>query len=376
MRIAIDIRPVLSKRTGVGNYLYHLLLTLSRIDYANEYRLFSSSLKDRIPEELRRLPQRYQISDFRIPVRIMNALWQRFRFPPIELFTGRADIVYSPHPFIPPSAGPKRIVTVHDLYFLRHPEWSSGEVAKHFIPFVRKSLGKADAVVASSLSTKKDCMECCGIEEAKITVVHLGIDRSFFSSPSHSETNRAKKKYGIPGEFILSVGTMEPRKNHVRLLHAFQGVHERHPGLALVIAGSQGPSTETILRTIDALGLRGSVILAGYVEERELKALYRAGLMLAFPSLYEGFGFPVLEAMACGTPVLASNRTSIPEIAGDAALLVDPEDTDEIREGMRKLVEEKDLAACCSTKGIARAEAFTWEKTAGSLLTLFRRVGS
>jgi glycosyltransferase involved in cell wall biosynthesis len=377
MRIAIDIRPVLRERTGVGTYVFQLLRALVRADLENRYLLFSSSWKDRVPKVLGPFPPNFAVREFPVPVRILNSFWHRLRFPPVEFFVGEIDIAHSPHPLLLPARKrAKTIVTVHDLYFLKHPEWASGEVLTDYVPLTRQSLEKADAVVTVSEFTRKDCIECCGIASSKVHAIHSAVDESCFEPASGQEITRVRERYDIPNDFILTVGALEPRKNFLRLIEAFHRVAKRHPRLDLVIAGPPGSASDTIRVRIAALRLEKSVRLTGYVSAREMRALYRASRMLAFPSLYEGFGFPLLEAMAAGAPVLSSNSTAIPEIAADAALLVDPESTDAIEAGMLRILEDPALAARLETKGMQRAREFSWESTATALLQLYGRLGS
>lgn len=377
MRIAFDIRPVLRERTGVGTYVFQLLRALSRSDLENHYVLFSSSWKDRVTPDLGPFPPNFAFREFPVPVRILNLLWHRFRFPPVELFVGKIDIAHSPHPLLLPARKrAKTIVTVHDLYFLRHPEWASGEVRSDYVRLTARSLEKADAVITVSEFAKRDCIECCGIASSKIHAVLSGIDERYFEPVPEGEIADVRERYHIRNEFVLAVGALEPRKNFSRLVEAYQRVRMRHPQLALVIAGPPGSAAEAIRAQIAALGLEKTVRLTGYVNGPDMRALYGASRMLAFPSLYEGFGFPVLEAMAAGTPVLSSNTTAIPEIAGDAALLVDPESTEAIEAGMLRILGDSRLAETLKTEGMQRARQFSWEKTAAALVQLYRRLGS
>jgi alpha-1,3-rhamnosyl/mannosyltransferase len=219
-------------------------------------------------------------------------------------------------------------------------------------------------------------MELCGVPENKVHAIPSGLDGYCFETLPESERDRVRKKFGINGDFILSVGTMEPRKNMPRIIEAFGAVRKKHPDMSLVIAGPPGSATPEMRETIGSLRIEKAVILTGYAERADIRVLYRESRMLAFPSLYEGFGFPVLEAMASGTPVLTSRSTALPEVAGDAALLVSPESTEEIAEGMLSILDDENLAKSLSENGMSRAKQFSWDTTAGSLKTLYESLVS
>jgi glycosyltransferase involved in cell wall biosynthesis len=234
---------------------------------------------------------------------------------------------------------------------------------------VPRSIARADVVLADSAATQADIVSLLGAPPDKVQVLYSGVHPCFRPEAEPGERERLQARYGIGDRpYVLSVGTVQPRKNYIRLIHAFNQL-TNHPPIQLLIAGGRGWLYQDIFAEAEKQG--DSVRLLGFVDEADLPALYRDAALFAFPSLYEGFGLPVLEAMACGVPVVCSDASSLPEVAGDAALLVDPHDEDALAEAMARALEETDLRREMITRGLAQAARFTWERAARQLVGIF-----
>lgn len=368
MRIGIDIRilSMLSDRAGLYQHTYNLVSNLLKINHENDYLLLSTS---RGPD-LEGIPEKNLL---KLPAKITVPLLEKLSLP-VELLTGRLDIFHGPCFFVPRCLNCKSIVTVHDLMALRHPDFLTPE-SEYFFKRRLKAAKRANAVIAVSDFTKKEIMELLKIEEGRIRVIHNGIDRSFRPMEDGAMIEVVKAKYGIRGHYFLFVGNIEPKKNIESLLRACvllrRSTNFRYP---LLIVGKKALGFKSVWKIVQDLQAEKETIFTDVVDNNELPYLYSGAEIFIFPSLFEGFGMPVIEAMACGTPVVASNRSSIPEIAGDAALLVDPLNIDGIAEAMYNLLSDQYLKKRLVEKGLKRAMAFSWEKAVRETLELYREV--
>jgi glycosyltransferase involved in cell wall biosynthesis len=306
-------------------------------------------------------------------------IWHRLHLPiPIEIVTGRLDAFYSPDFTLPPTRPATRtLLTVHDLSFMRHPDAFVPSLRRYLELAVPRSIHRADVVLADSSHTHSDLLTLFGIPAEKVEVITPGVDARFRPIPRSGDRARLKERYGVGDEpYVLSLGTVQPRKNYVRLIRAFARANEERPlatqpprsadsRMRLLIAGGRGWLYEDIFVEADK---HDYVRLLGFVDDEDLPALYRGAALFAFPSLYEGFGLPVLEAMACGVPVVCSNTSSLPEVAGDAALLVNPLDVDGLSAAMVRVLEDAALRKTMISRGLAQAARFTWERSARQLL--------
>ncbi len=263
------------------------------------------------------------------------------------------------------------VLTVHDLSFLRHPEWFRWERAAYYRFAAVRSARLARRVIADSQSTAQDLQELAGINADRIDVVPLGVDPAFAPAEEAAQ-EAARKKYNLPEQFFLYVGTLEPRKNLPRLIAAWDRIAE-DTGVRLVLAGREGWKVAGLHAAIHAARHAARIHLPGFIAPEDLAPLLSAARAFVWPSLYEGFGLPVLEAMACGAPVLASNTSSLPEVAGDAALLVDPEDVNAIAAALKTLAANEDQRAQLRKRGLVRAAKFTWSRTAQLTLASYRK---
>jgi glycosyltransferase involved in cell wall biosynthesis len=293
-----------------------------------------------------------------------------------EWLLGPVDVVHSTT-FCAPRFRLRRkrlVVTIYDLSFITHPELHLPANVAHCLAGTLLALEHADAIIAISEHTRRDLLERLAAPAERITVTPLAHDAGFVRVTDPRRLAAARKRYGLPEHFILFLGALEPRKNLPRLLEAYAALPSGLRGdVELVVAGMSGWLNDSIHGRVAELGLEKSVHFAGYVHADDLSAVYSLATVLAYPSLYEGFGLPVLEAMACGTPVLTSNVSSLPEVAGDAATLVDPADVSSIAAGLRGLLESPSLRAELATRGRARAASFSWDRCARQTLEVYRR---
>jgi glycosyltransferase involved in cell wall biosynthesis len=360
VRILLDYRPALRARTGVGEFVHELAAALSATGTDDErVTVFTSSWRDRLSPEARVGLSGVSVVDRRIPVRLLAWAWNRLGWPPVERLAGPADVVHSQSPLLIPAAQAAGVITIHDLHFLSHPERSEAEIRRDYPALVHEHAQRADHVVVSSRFAAADVQRRLGVAADRITVCSPGaphwaatVARERAASPAH-------------GGPILFVGTLEPRKNIGGLLAAYAALRARRAAAPpLVILGAARPSVADVLRKVDEPPLTGHVTLRGYVGEEEKRALYRQAAMLVLPSFDEGFGLPVLEAMACGVPVVVSNRGSLPEVCGDAATPLDPDDADAIAAEMDRLLDAA-AAGQAMQRGLARAAGYSWAACAG-----------
>jgi len=372
MRIGFDLRPFLKHETGVGVYLRNLLFELARIDAENEYFLFSASWKDRFPES--RVPpfKNGRFRDFRWPVKAVNFCWQRLGGPTLDaIFRERLDITHSPSPLALPTKG-KRVVTVCDLFFMEFPEEADREARRIFYKKAEQSLRRADGIIAISEFTKNALQERFGLGEDRIRVTHLGLGDIYRKKTGGGSVEAARRSFGLPPRFLLFVGASEKRKNLPALIDALAVLRDRNKLFPLVIVGRHGGDHARLVGRIKEHGLASSVRILGYLPEADVRSLYGAASAFVFPSSCEGFGLPLLEAMAVGLPVAASNVAAIPEIAGEAALYFDPRDPEDIAEKLVRVLEDDELRRSSKTRGLERVSGFTWEKTAALTLDYYK----
>ncbi len=375
MRLGFDLRPFLKFETGVGVYFRNLLFELARLDAEDEYYLFSASWKDRFPPEKVPPFKHLHFRDLRWPVKAVNLGWYRFGRPSLDsIFGARLDLTHSPTPLPLPTRG-RKIVTVCDLCFMDDPGTADADARRHFLKRTEASLRRADGVMTISEFTKRALLDRFGLDEAKIKVTPLGLNPSFQEGPlPEGDREATLRKYDLPGEFLLFVGATEARKNLPRLIEALAVVHRKFRPLPLVLVGREGGGHARVLAEIRARGLGAWVRLPGYLPESEVGALYRAASGFVFPSTCEGFGLPLLEAMAGGLPAAASGVSALPEVGGDAALYFRPEDPEDIAAKIIRLLSDEDLRTALRARGRERARAFTWARTATETLGFYRTV--
>ena len=370
MRVVIDARPALDPRgTGVTKYVQQLIRHLPYADPDSEYVAWylhaRGLLRSRRFFDTVAAPNLSERAS-RFPARIFQPLSWRAGIPRLEWLT-EFDLVLATN-FVPPAtAHPERaVLVIHDLAFDRFPETAPHIDARWRRRFAR-ALETASGIIVPSASAKRDLLAEHQVADERVHIVHHGVDAGAFAPASAASVEAVRDKYGVEGRYALFLGGIEPRKNLERLVEGFGELDE---DIWLVIAG--GPvrwypkAVASLDAAIDALGeqTKGRVVCTGYISDRDRAALLTGATALAYPSLYEGFGFPVLEAFAAGIPVLTSNVASLPEVAGDAAVLVDPLDSKAIAAGLAELFGDEDLRAMLSAAGLSRSAKFTWEATA------------
>jgi glycosyltransferase involved in cell wall biosynthesis len=365
LTIGIDAsRIAAARRTGTERYTYEVVAGLARVDRRSAYTLYTNGLPPALP------PLGPNMALRSIPLR---RLWTHARLGP-ELARRPPDVLFVPAHVVPAIHPPASVVTIHDLGYLAFPQAHTARRRLELELTTRWSLRAARLTIAISQATKDDLVRRYGADPARVRVVYHGLGDAFRPVESPLKIADARERHDVAPRYLLYVGTVQPRKNLERLIDAFALVAGRPElvGVQLVIAGGRGWLSEGIERRAAAHGLANRVHLSGYLPDEDLPALLSGALAFVFPSLYEGFGMPVLEAMACGAPVLTSDTSSLPEVAGDAALLVNPSDTDAIAAGIARLASDGGLRATLYARGLARAAAFTWDRCAHETLEVLR----
>jgi glycosyltransferase involved in cell wall biosynthesis len=377
MRITIDYTAAVRQRAGVGRYTRNLVHALALLDRENEYCLFTAG--DAPPPESwpgGRLPGNFTLRTTPVPARLLTAGWHKLRLPvPVEQFAGATDIFHSPDFTLPPLRAARGVVTIHDLSFLKLPEYADPGLREYLTARTPDSAARARRILADSENTRQDVIELLKTPPEKVSVVHAGVDARFRPVTDTAQLEAVRERYQLPELFVLFVGTIEPRKNLGRLIAAYAEMR-RQTGLphGLILCGGKGWLSDGIYEQVQREGLEEDVRFPGFVDDADLPALYTLADLFAFPSLYEGFGMPPLEAMACGTPVIASRNSSLPEALGAAPLYVDAEDTDGLADAMARVLGDATLRLRLADLGRAQAARFTWERAAGQLLAAYRQV--
>jgi len=365
MQIAINCRSFLNRRyTGIGRYAYHLIKNLGDIDDQNEYLLYAKKGLLNLSKKTPHFPAK----NFFLKI-------DRFNLG-IDKSIGKYDVYHSPSPdSIDIDSNAKVVVTVHDLIFKAFPQGHTqsaiDRTEEQFLNITRR----ATRIICCSKNTKKDLKKFFNIEDEKISLVYQGVDKNIFYLIGEEEEKIADRiihSKGVYDPFVLTVGTIEPRKNLENVLYAFDKLRTRGKfNGKLVICGMKGWLSDHIEGLIRKLALRKHAIFLGYVTDQELRYFYNKAEAFIFPSFYEGFGFPIVEAFCCGTPVVTSNVSSCPEVAKDAALTVDPGNPEEIAQAIVSIIQNPELRRTLREKGFKRAGDFNIRKTAKKTLDVY-----
>ena len=366
MHIGLDARLTFYRRySGIGQYIVHLAEQLAGLEATYAFTIIHSR-KDRNPPH-------HPGAQLRAVWTPSHYRWEQVAFP-LELARLRLDLLHSPD-FIPPFAGGfKRVITVHDLNFLYYPQFLTAESRRYYNGQIQRAVQVADHILADSHATRLDLIKLLNVPEHQISVVWLAPDAIFGSLPP-DELAAARALLHLPEHYLLFTGTLEPRKNVAGLLRAYRLLLDRdahHPDL--ILAGARGWLFAETQALINELRLTGHVRWIDSPPAADLVALYNAADLLVLPSYYEGFGLTVLEAMACGTPTIISDRGSLPEIAGGAALIVDPDDDLELADAIERILNDADLRAHLRQQGTARVSEFSWERCARETLAVYESV--
>ncbi len=356
MRILVDYRPALRARTGVGEYVHELVRAYTAM-HPGAVTLFTSSWRDR-PAPGLDAELGVRVVDRRVPVSALNFLWHRLSWPPAELLATRADVVHALHPLLIPARTAAQVVTIHDLFFLDHPELTRGEIQRDYPPLAGNHARRADAIVTPSAYTRDQVCARLGVER----------DRVHVCSPGPPTWSSLGTSPNVPDDgYLLFLGTLEPRKNFGVLLDAYERLAPRTRLPRLLVVGGATPAAAGWLSRIEQAPLRDLVHHAGYVATDHRETLYAGARALVMPSLDEGFGIPALEAMSAGVPVLAADRGALPEVLGGAGALLDPLDPSAWSAAIERLLTDPDWVHQLAWAGLERARTFSWSRTAAGV---------
>jgi glycosyltransferase involved in cell wall biosynthesis len=373
-QIGIDVTSALTQGGGIGRYTRELVRALVTLESDNRYTLFSARPPDRcpVPDPLPGGAAIEHRPAF-LSERWLYRIWYRLRLPlPVQLFSGQLNLFHSPDFVLPPVHGDiPTLLTVHDLSFIHFPDTFPSTLVNYLNQVVPWSIARAWHVLADSVSTKNDLREYYAVPDEKITVLYSGVSSAYRPVESPTVLKSTQQGYGLDDDpYVLSVGTIQPRKNYQMLIRAFALIAREHPH-NLAIAGGKGWLEDEMMAEAARQGIADRVRFLGFVADEHLPALYSGASLFVFPSLYEGFGLPVLEAMACGVPAIISNSSSLPEVGGDAALQLPPDSPEAWADGMNMVLNDRKLAADMIAAGFAQAHRFNWEQAAQELLDIY-----
>lgn len=378
MKLYIDAQPLLGQKTGIGRYTNNLIKSFSKSDISIELvanQLVNFKRLNNIQIVDRALNLTNKIYPYKIIRRLMspNIL---YKFP-IDVSVKKAykhNSVFHATNFITlPTKYAKQVVTIHDLAFMKFPDVVEKNIYEYMMKWVPYSINKAEQIIADSIHTKNDILQLFDVPEEKINVVYLAADKRF-QKQSVQQIQSVRKKYNLAQEYLLYIGTLEPKKNLVTLIDVY---HTLKTGYSvqekLVIVGAKGWKFNPIFEKVQQLQLENDIIFMGYIADEDLPAIYSGATVFTFPSLYEGFGIPLLEAMQCEVPVVAANTSCIPEVVGDAAILADPYDIEKWAESIYQIISDHSLKEELIAKGLEQASKFSWEKVAKETLAVYEK---
>jgi glycosyltransferase involved in cell wall biosynthesis len=374
MQVTIDVSAAVNGKAGLGRYAGTLAAEMAA-QQPGHIRLFANRTRQaRIPPELAALPLTTVALGYR-PWRMAVLAGHLIGLPFDRFLPSHTGVYHATEHLLLPLRGPRTVLTVHDLIYRLFPEHHKklnyGYLNAAMPVFVRR----ADHIIAVSESTRRDLIEHYRVPPGKVTVVHEAAAPHFRPQPPDTIAG-VRARYGLPDHYLLAVGTIEPRKNLARLVEALAILRRDEPGLRLVVVGAEGWLTGSFHEAIERHGQQEAVIRPGYVPDSDLPAVYAASTISVLASVYEGFGLPVLEAMACGVPVVCSRTSSVGEIAGDAAGLFDPHDLDEMVAALRRVLRDADLQADLRERGLKRAAGFSWERAARETWGVYEHVAA
>ncbi len=363
-------------QSGIGYYTENIIRSLIELDQNDEFFIVANLFATNTPSKVKISPTaknyNYKLIRF-LPGKVWNQLIKRRVLPPVNMLLKDTPDVMVNFDFVrlPVSKKVKTLTVIHDLAFLHYPEFVQSRNLARLKKFVPLAIKKSDRIVAVSEYTKSDIVKSYKVDPQKIDVVSNAVNHKVFF-PQQLKSS-VKKKYGLPDNYILFIGNIEPRKNILGIIEAFgklpAPLQAQHP---LVLVGGKGWNDEEIKSALNSTGAKAHITMVGYVDDEDIAQVYAGAQIFVFPSFYEGFGLPVLEAMASGTPVITSKVSSLPEVGGDAVLYVDPKKPSTIAEAMKKLLQNKELQKTLIKKGLAHSKQFSWEQSAGQMLRAIR----
>ncbi len=377
MRIGIDATALPPRPVGAGNYIIELIRSLERLEVAHEFVIFAQPHGRELIGVAARPGFEWAMIPERSPAH--RLIWEQAAFPRLVAHA-RLDLLHSLHYTRPMRLPCASVVTFHDMTFFLFPQLHTLSKRLYFPQAIRLSARKADALIADSESTRQDAIRLLRLSPAKIYTVPLGVSPAFHPVLDAYRLEVVRQRYSLPEHFILYVGLVEPRKNLPMLLRAYQRLQEQlrlqaSPELIpLVIVGRFGWQIEQVFELVEALAIKEKVHFSGYIPAEDLPIVYNLADVFVYPSLYEGFGLPPLEAMACGTPVITTAVSSMPEHVGEAGILIPPQDERALFQALLTILQDPDLRRQLSKKGPARAALYSWNRTALETLNVYQRV--
>jgi glycosyltransferase involved in cell wall biosynthesis len=359
------------RQAGVSRFTAQAIQALQRRDRSAEYSVFvNDTARGGFSDSTNMRFHRTRLPAGKPAVRI---LWEQVLLP---LQAARLDVLHCPVNVLPLAAPCPTTLTIHDLTFLRFPDRFRPERRRYLAAFTRLSARRARRIMTDSANTKQDVVELLGVPESNVEVVYPGLEDDM-RRPSDAALNAFRARKGLPDDFILNVGTLEPRKNVELLIQAYGLLRRRWPAACpLVIGGAKGWMFDRIFDAVKQDDLQDHVVFPGYLAAEELPYWYAAARVFVYPSLYEGFGLPPLEAMACGTPVIASNASSLPEVVGEAGELIDPHDAEQLAGKLEELLRSNERREHLAQAGQRQAAAFTWTRAADQMARIFREAAN
>jgi glycosyltransferase involved in cell wall biosynthesis len=370
MHVCVDVSPTAQKHAGLGRYAGEIARALSQQKNISLSLFYNRQGDAELPDYLNHIPYK-SVNIGNKPWRMGIWLSQLIHWPMDKTF-GATKVFHATNHLLAHFRHAHTVYTLHDLIFLQYPEYHKAYNRWYLTLTMPLYLKAADVIVTPSECSKRDAISFYGLPEEKIRVIYEAPAPTFKPLTNPEDLARVRKIYNLPERYILHVSTIEPRKNLIRLLEAFQPLLTDWPDLKLVLVGKKGWLYDSFFERLRALGLENCVIFPGYVAEADLPAFYQLADVFAFPSLYEGFGLGPIEAMACGTPVVSSNSSSLPEVVENAGLLVDPTDTAALNKALRRILSDAELSTDLAHRGLAQAKKFSWEKAVEELIDVYQ----
>lgn len=377
MKISLDLEPCFNNHSGIGVNTYNIAKHLEKIKEIELHgEIFNFLGKNSLDKNYRELDIKVNTCKI-FPYGVYRRLWNVLPVKYNTLLNSHSDIYHFFDYIVPPNIEGKVITTIHDMTYVLYPDMVEQKTMNRIKKGIEYSINRADKIITVSESSKNDIAKLLNVDKSKIEVVYNGVEYELFCKYySKEEELEVKRKYNLPEKYILYMGTLEPRKNIKSIISAFSifilNNRSYSDDIKLVIAGKKGWLYESIFDLVKELRLEDKVIFTDYVDEIDKPLIYNMASLFVFPSIYEGFGIPVLEAMASSVPVITSTSSSLPEIAGDAAIRVEPKDVDSIAKAMKQILEDEVLRKAMVEKGHIQARKFTWQSSVEKLVSIYK----